>query len=134
MKIAVPDWQGRVSPVLDVAERVLLVDFEADEAGRRSTEDLGDTDPHERTRRLSELGVDVVVCGAVSWPLEAALISSGIRVVALICGDVEAVVRAFGDGTLEDDRFVMPGCCRKGRHTRKRRRRRDGGSKCEGIS
>ena len=28
MKVAVPDWEGRVSPVFDVARQVLLVDLD----------------------------------------------------------------------------------------------------------
>jgi len=127
MKVAVPDWQGRVSPVFDVAEQVLLVDLDDERESSRRTENLGSTASHDRARRLTELGVDVVVCGAISWPLEALLATSGIRVIPLVCGDVDEVVQAFRDGRLEDQRFAMPGCCRKGRHVRNRRHRRGGG-------
>ena len=127
MKVAVPDWQGRVSPVFDVAEQVLLVDLDREDDGSRRTESLGTTAPHDRAQRLAELGVNVLVCGAISWPLEALLAASGIRVIPLVCGKVEDVVRAFCDGTLENERFAMPGCCRKRRHARNRRRRGGGG-------
>ena len=122
MKVAVPDWQGRVSPVFDVAEQILLVDVD-DEDGNRQVESLGSTGPHQRAQRLAELGVKVLVCGAISWPLEALLASSGIQVIPLVCGEVEEVVQAFRDGTLEDERFAMPGCCRKRRQVRRRHRR-----------
>jgi len=128
MKVAVPDWQGRVSPVFDVAEHVVLVDLDDNRDENQHTESLGSTAPHQRAQRLSELGVDVLVCGAISWPLEALLAASGIRVIPLVCGKVEEVVRAFCDGTLENERFAMPGCCRKRRHARNRRRRGGGGS------
>jgi len=127
MKVAVPDWQGRVSPVFDVAEQVLLVDLDREDDCSRRMESLGTTAPHDRAQRLAELGVNVLVCGAISWLLEALLASSGIRVVPLICGEVEEVVRAFRDGTLENERFAMPGCCRKRRQARNRRRCRGGG-------
>jgi predicted Fe-Mo cluster-binding NifX family protein len=124
MKVAVPDWQGRVSPVFDVAEYVLLVDFDSDDdGGSGHTESLGSTAPHDRARRLAELGVNVLVCGAISWPLEALVAAGGIRVIPLVCGEVKEVVQAFRDGTLENERFAMPGCCRKRRHVRNRRRR-----------
>lgn len=85
MKVAVPDWEGRVSPVFDVARQVLLVDLDGDENhGRRYVESLGSLGPHDRARRLAELGVDVLVCGAISWPLETLLTASGIRVVPLV--------------------------------------------------
>lgn len=130
MKVAVPDWQGRVSPVFDVAEQVLLVDFD-EEDGNRQREGFGGKSPHERARRLAELGVNVLVCGAISWPLEALLAKSGIEVIPLVCGEVEEVVRAFGEGTLEDERFAMPGCCRKRRQVR--RRCRGGGPTHESL-
>ena len=134
MKVAVPDWQGRVSPVFDVAEQVMLVDLDDhNEDGNRHRESLGSTAPHQRARRLTELGVDVLVCGAISWPLEALLAASGIRVIPLICGEVEEVVRAFQDGTLRDEQFAMPGCCQKKRHVRNRRRRGGGGLTTEDI-
>lgn len=127
MKIAVPDWEGRVSPVFDVAKQVLLVDLGGEDNGGRYTESLGSLGPHDRARRLAELGVNVLVCGAISWPLEALLAACGIRVIPLVCGEVDEVVRAFRDGTLENERFVMPGCCRKRRQARRRRRYRGGG-------
>jgi len=126
MRVAVPDWEGRVSPVFDVAKQVLLVDLGHPDNGNRRWETLGTALPHERARRLAELGVQVLVCGAISWPLEALLAAAGIRVVPLICGEVEEVVRAFRDGTLENERFMMPGCCGK-RQQARRRRHRGGG-------
>jgi len=127
MKVAVPDWQGRVSPVFDVAEHVVLVDLDDNEGESRCKESLGNATPHERARRLGELGVDVLVCGAISWPLEALLTTNGIRVISLICGEVAEVVRAVRDGTLNDERFAMPGCCGKQRQMRNRCRRRNDG-------
>jgi predicted Fe-Mo cluster-binding NifX family protein len=123
MKVAVPDWQGRVSPVFDVAEQILLVDTDDRDVDPWRTERLDSAGPHERARQLADLGVDVLVCGAISWPLEALLATSGIRVIPLVCGNVAEVVQAFCDGTLNDGQFAMPGCCRKRRQVRNRRRR-----------
>lgn len=133
MKVAVPDWQGRVSPVFDVAEHVVLVDLGDNQDESQHTESLGNTAPHERARRLGELGVEVLVCGAISWPLEALLTANGIRVIPLICGKMAEVVRAFRDGTLKDEQFAMPGCCRKRRQMRNRRRRGGDGMTTEDI-
>lgn len=127
MKVAIPDWEGRVSPVFDVARQVLLVDLDSEDNGSRRRESLGNSAPHDRARRLAELEVNVLVCGAISWPLETLLAASGIRVIPLVCGEVEDIVRAFRDGTLENERFAMPGCCRKRRQARHRRRCYRGG-------
>ena len=123
MKVAVPDWQGRVSPVFDVAEQVLLIDLDDEKDGSRHTESLGSTTPHDRAKQLAALGVDLLVCGAISWPLEALLTAGGIRVIPLVCGQVDEVVQALRDGEIEEERFAMPGCCRKRQHARHRRQR-----------
>ena len=128
MKVAVPEWQSRVSPVFDVAAQVVVVelDHNAEESGRH-TESLGNTSAQERARRLAELGVDVLVCGAISWPLEALLASAGVRVISLVCGPVDEVVQAYRNGTLEDGQFAMPGCCRNRQRSQARRRCRGRG-------
>ncbi|MDZ7616968.1 MAG: NifB/NifX family molybdenum-iron cluster-binding protein [Patescibacteria group bacterium] len=127
-KVAVPEWQGRVSPVFDVAARVLLVDLRGEtKPGQPHVEGLGGTSPRERVQRLVQWRVDVLVCGAISWPLEALLAAEGVRVIANICGPVQEVIQAFHDGTLEDGQFAMPGCCRKRRHGQRRRCHGGGG-------
>ena len=125
MRIAIPIWQGRVSPVFDVAGQVLLV--EADGAGEpsRREETLADEEPERRAERLAELGVTTLVCGAISQPLQALLDARGIEVVPRVCGEVEEVLAAFLAGELRADRFAMPGCC--GRAQRGRQGRCRGG-------
>ncbi len=124
MRVAVPDWQGRVSPVFDVAEQVVVVDLDGHGEAGPCRESLGSAAPHERARRLSQLGVNLLVCGAISWPLEALLTAQGIRVIPLICGEVAEVLQALRSGTLRDEQFAMPGCGRQRRYGRCRRRRR----------
>ncbi len=126
MKVAVPEWQGRVSPVFDVAEQLLVVELDCQLGGGRVMESLGRMASHDRVRRLAELGVDVLVCGAISWPLEALLTAGGIHVVPLVCGDVDEVVQAYREGALDEERFAMPGCCGKRRHGRQCRHRGGG--------
>ena len=41
LRIAVPVWEGRVSPLLDVAERLLVVDVDAGQEVSRSLEGVG---------------------------------------------------------------------------------------------
>ena len=135
MRVAIPHWQGRISPVFDVAGNLLLVDVADDhEQGRRDVAVTG-RQPQARVRQLLELDADVLVCGAVSWPLEAAIVAGGIEVVSQTCGDVEEVLAAFIKGELNQDAFLMPGCCGRrrrfqgGRGGRCRRRGRKGGGR-----
>jgi predicted Fe-Mo cluster-binding NifX family protein len=126
VKIAIPYWQGRVSPVFDVAESLILIDIEDGREVRREKAMLASRDPFGRAKEVSALGTAVLLCGAVSHPFETALMGAGIQVVGFVCGDLEAVVTAFLRGQLADVRFHMPGCwgkkqrsgCRRGRRRR----------------
>jgi len=121
MKIAVPEWQGRISPVLDVASKILLVDIEDHRELQRQHDTLVPSDLWARAAAIRQMGPDVLICGAVSWPLEAAIRSAGIQVIGNICGPVDEVLAAYREGRLDDNVFLMPGCCGQ------RRRFRGGG-------
>jgi len=115
MRVAIPVWQGRVSPVFDVAGQLLLVELvEGVEASRRE-HPLTDAEPEDRAVQLSDLQVETLICGAISQALEALLAQNGVKVYGRICGNVDDVLRAFATGTLGAARFAMPGCCGQAR-------------------
>ena len=109
MRIAIPVWEGRISPVLDVAEHLLIADVDAGQEISRSQEKVGPLLLPQRARRFSELGVDVVICGAISRSLADMLLASGIGVFPCIIGEVEDVLRSYLDDGVPDSRFFMPG-------------------------
>ena len=111
MKVAVPVWQGRVSPVFDVAGQLLLVEFVGGVEKSRRDHMLVDAEPQQRAVQLSELEVETLICGAVSQPLESLLTENGIKVYGRVCGNLDDVLAAFVAGTLGQPRFAMPGCC-----------------------
>jgi len=119
MNVAVSTWFGRVSPVFDVARVLLVVEFRGHSEVGREEAHIDETSLAARARRLDELGVDVLVCGAISAPLEQMLLASGVRVIPRICGPVEDVLRAFASERIADVAFRMPGCC--GRPQRRHR-------------
>jgi predicted Fe-Mo cluster-binding NifX family protein len=110
MRIAISYRQTRVSPVFDEATRILLVDIEKGQEVRRSKRALVQKDSLARAHYASQFGAEVLICGALSWPLENALSSMGVRVVACICGPVEDVIKAFLNEKLIERAFIMPGC------------------------
>jgi predicted Fe-Mo cluster-binding NifX family protein len=130
MKVAIPHWQGRVSPVFDVAGNVLLADVEGGKERTRQEVALDASEPQSRASQLAGLGTSVLICGAISWPLEMAVSAAGVEVIAQTCGEVEEVLAAFVKGQLGRGAFLMPGCCGRprGRHHRHRggRCRRNG--------
>jgi predicted Fe-Mo cluster-binding NifX family protein len=118
MKVAIPVWQGRISPVFDVAGQLLLVELTDGREVGREEQLVTETTPDERARKLEELGIETLICAGISQPLEAVLADRGIRVIARICGNVEEVLAAFVAGRLGEECFAMPGCCgqRQRRH------------------
>lgn len=119
MLIAVPNCQGRVSPVFDVAARLVLARLKGEAELERKDVMLSDKQPEGIVRNLVEMGVDVLVCGAISRDLQMTLESAGIKVLPHICGEVGAVLAAYRAGKLQGGQFVMPGCCRRRRGGRR---------------
>ena len=111
MRVGIPIWNGRVSPVLDTAERVVVIDT-GDETGEMREEVA--LQPRRlplRAARIAELQLDLLVCGAVSSPLAEMLAAAGVRLEPWIAGDVEEVLGALTTGQLDRPRYRMPGCC-----------------------
>jgi len=126
MRVAIPQWEGRVSPVFDVAGNLLLIDLEHGVEIARQDVVITDEIPAGRARRMAAMGINALVCGAVSRPLELALLHSGIQVISQICGEVVQVLDAYRKGQLGQPMFFMPGCL--GHQRRFRWGKRGGGS------
>jgi predicted Fe-Mo cluster-binding NifX family protein len=119
MRVAIPLWQGRVSPVFDEASRILLVDICEKREEHRQEESLMVRNPFKRAQLLPRLGVDLLICGMISQTQQTALASAGIRIIPHICGGMEEVIAAILDGRIESGALRMPGCGgRKGRRSR----------------
>lgn len=118
LRVAVTVWNGRVAPVFDVSRvaRVLTVTDGAVVA--RSDEDLERPTPALKLDRLLDLGVDTLICGAISRPLHCELTARGLEVVGFVAGEVEEVVAAFLAGALPTPALSMPGCCGRQRRLR----------------
>ncbi len=110
MKIAVSVWEGRVSPVFDTAARLLVLDAEETGEASRFEVFLDEQTCSRKCSRIQVLGVEVLICGAISRYFHGILTASGIRVIPWICGAASEVVNAYMDGTLSQPRYLMPGC------------------------
>jgi predicted Fe-Mo cluster-binding NifX family protein len=111
MRVAIPISDGRISPVFDTARRLVLVDVEDGREFGRTEKVVEEPEMGPRVRRVAELGVDVLICGAISRPLEAMLLSAGVEVVPQTCGQAEEILQAFVSGQFTEQAFLMPGCC-----------------------
>lgn len=109
MKIAMPVWEGRVSPLFDVARQLLIVAVEEGKEVNRWEVSLEEEWPSNRVSKLVDLAVEVLICGGISRLLADSLRSAGITVVSQTKGKAEQILTAFLNGAFPSPRFAMPG-------------------------
>jgi len=110
MKIAIPTWNHHVSTVCDFSDRLLIVTVESGHTTDRTLVPFLERTTLEKAARLQKLGIQILLCGAVSKPLQRMLVASGIRVIPFLRGTVDDALEAYLKGYLSDPRFNLPGC------------------------
>jgi len=113
MRIAIPIWEESVSPVLDSALRLLVVEMNDHKETCRFVYPLAEHDISRRCLRIKELDINTLICGAVSSPFHRMLQASGIEVIQEISGKAEDVLKAFLQGSLFCSKYMLPWCKRK---------------------
>lgn len=118
MKIAIPEYMGRVSPVFDTCQRLLV--FTSGKEGKAlcQSEDWSGVDRVHRPSRLRDIGVETLLCGGISSWMEEQIVAQGIKLVPWLAGEINEVLDAFLAGLLPNPGFFMPGCCGKRRRQR----------------
>jgi predicted Fe-Mo cluster-binding NifX family protein len=103
-------WNHRIAPVFDVARQIHLVVVESGRIVSESEESLPGDGGAGKGLRLAELGVDTLVCGAISRSLQVMVAAYGIRMIPFVAGDLREIINAWLAGALEREVFAMPGC------------------------
>jgi len=129
MMVAFAVWDDRISPVFDAAGTLLVAEIEGGQVTRRRQEPIQGNLPTEKVARLKALGVQTLVCGAVSRPLADMIAAEGIRLVPFVAGTVDEVIAAYTRDLLPGPTFAMPGCGRRRRGRFGRGRGRGGGGR-----
>lgn len=114
MLVAVPEFQGRVSPTFDFCHRLTLWRVDSLGCRRAAVKTCRRSTPEERAGKMQAAGVEVLLCGAMSEDAHGLLEHCGIVVVEGLAGPVEQVVAAFMCGALDAPRFRLPGFERAG--------------------
>ena len=109
MKIAIPIWNDYVSSVFDFAHKLLLIDIENGCETSRTEVSIDIGRPPDRVVDLEQLGVEILICGAISRSLANMVIASGIKIMPYVTGKVDDVLQAYFAGQLGQPRFTMPG-------------------------
>jgi len=108
-RIALPVWADNICPVLDFTRSLLVVDLADAENPSRETFCCPQSPPIWLANRMSALGVDLVICGALSYGLLGLLQMKNIAVVPYIQGSVNDILNAYLAGTLSHQKFRLPG-------------------------
>jgi len=119
MRVAIPIWGDKISPVFDTATRLLVVDIDGSEKNKRVIESMEGDDIARRCAKIKALEVGTLICSAISNPFSRRISASDIRVIQGISGSAEEVLSAFINGKLYEDAFLMPGS--KGKPWKQRR-------------
>jgi predicted Fe-Mo cluster-binding NifX family protein len=110
MKIALSIFKDKISTVFDAADQFMVLEKDGASGQKRTMLRIGSTDPTNRATQLREQGINVLICGAISWPLQRTIASMGITVYPFVRGTVEEIIAAYDDGTLNSGNYAMPGC------------------------
>ena len=110
MRVAIPEYRGRVAPVFDSCQRIVLYDVTDGRYTAVGAADLASFTTAMRVGILRAYGVSTLLCGAVSDLAQRALNATGIEVHGFLCGDVSLLIRAYGTGEFNSSDFNMPGC------------------------
>jgi predicted Fe-Mo cluster-binding NifX family protein len=118
MKAAIPIYNNVVANVFDFAQRLAVIEIDEGKQISRFETVIEGQSGLQRANQLKALGVNTLICGAISAPLANIVQSLSIQLLPNITGVIDDVLAAFIDGQLISAEFMMPGCFR-GRHSRR---------------
>lgn len=126
MKIAVSEYENNVATTFDFANEVIVFSCENDKVLKREHVLLNDQFIPLRGMKLKNLGIDTLICGAISNPSAFMLHHHGIEVISGITGNVETVLQEFLIGNINSPQYWLPGFTGKGCARMQSRRQRRG--------
>ncbi|MCA9735091.1 MAG: hypothetical protein H6696_01565 [Deferribacteres bacterium] len=113
MKVAIPVWEKRISPVFDTTTHILIAEINGRKLSKKEKMSLESLSVFQRIDLLEKLGVEVFICGGITRPILDSIRSKNIQTFAYVCGDAETVLKAFCDGKDIKALFSMPGDLKK---------------------
>lgn len=113
MKAAFAVWNKRIAPVFDVAREIRLIETEFGHVVCERDESLPADSGPEKGRRLIELGIETLICGAISRFMLSLVEAYGIQVISFVAGDLKEVMQAWLSNDFHKEAFAMPGCGRQ---------------------
>ena len=113
MKIAIPIWENRVSPLFDNAAHIMLAEGKGNIIEKQEILNVESLTLFQRIDLLQKLHVDVFVCGGITRPILENIRNKNIRTIPFVCGDVKELLHALLEGKDIKNLFSMPGKFKK---------------------
>lgn len=118
MNLALAAYENRIASLLETANRMVVVNLN-DSRSKRIVAIANQPFPC-LVQLLHDNNIAILICGAINGCTFRIIEASGIQVIPWITGNVDDILAAFENNTLES--CLMPGCtrgCRYGRHGRR---------------
>jgi len=109
MKIAVPVWQNRVSPLFDTSAHLLVAESSRKKIFKQDVINVESLSLFQRGDLLQKMHVNFFFCGGITRPILENIRNKNIHVIPFICGDVNIILQAFLEGKDIQSLFSMPG-------------------------
>ena len=122
VRISIATCQDRVCPRFDRADTLIVIDVRDGREETREVLDISAWAAHGRAPRIAQLGVDQLICGALSNFDEAGFDESPVRLIPRVAGPVDTVIEAIVSGTISPGRDYWQD--RSAAHARELQRRR----------
>ncbi len=112
MKVALTIWGNRISPVFDSARKLLIVEVENNKVANKQYE-LFNSEIDSDLTQFSNLGINVLICGAISRRFSNIIETSKIKLIPFITGHADVVLKSYVKNNKIGADFFMPGCGNK---------------------
>jgi len=114
MKLALSVYKDVISTVFDATDQLLILETDGANGNKRTMVPLNTAGLANRATQLKEQGIDVLICGAISRPLQASIAALGIDIHPFVRGSVDEVIAAYQSDHLGETSFSLPGCHGRG--------------------
>jgi len=109
VRIGIPIFHDRVSPVLDTCSRLLIIDFEDNVEIERREVFTANYSVAKRFELIQKAKLNVIICCGISDVFDRMLQTTDIQLICGIAGRVDQVAEAFICDKIDDPCFWMPG-------------------------
>ena len=108
--IALPVFEERISPLLDVSEKFVIYEINDKKITQKAIVNINATSERVRIEKLRDIGVSLIISGAVSRYLSYIITECGLKHIAWASGPVDEVINLYLNNTLVTSRPASGSC------------------------